>query len=161
MRRHRVIASLLAASLAAVLPCLGAASASVVSESEANAARAPHLRAHPAAPTLTPGMPELPESVPADAVFLVAKHDGQGDSGRLRFRAPRSGLFTVAFACEGRRAEVGIVVRGRATRLRCGVPHSSTVLDHRARQWVQVEAPRSVSWVMAVYKGTPAKASGG
>ena len=110
--------------------------------------------AEPAATAQRSDRPELSESVPDDAVFLVAKRYGRGDSKRLRFRSKR---FTVAFTCEARGRTNGaeLAVSEYTGRRRCGYPHSLILTDDRARQWVRVDAPRSVRWVMAVYKGTP------
>jgi hypothetical protein len=158
IRRRRARATSLVASIAIVVAGLSGTSQPAVSamtDPRAVAHPVETASADPAASAKRSDVPELSESVPEDAVFLLAKRYGRGDSKRLHFR---SRLFTVAFTCEGRgRTErVAVAMGGYTSRkVRCGLPYSLTVNDDQARQWVRVDAPRSVRWVMAVYEGTP------
>ena len=103
------------------------------------------------------GRPELSETVPDDAEFLIAKRYGRGDSKRWNFRIEPSEKFTVAFACKapGRPAAV-MEVSGHASTSRCGAPLNLSVGgDRRERQWLRIDAPRRVRWVVAVYRRLP------
>ena len=158
VRPRLMKAASLTAFLAVVMALLGGATptaASAMSEPPALAWRVDQL-ADPSARAPRSGTPALSESVPDDAMFLVSKRYGRGDSQRLHFRVERNRLFTVAFTCEAPRStKVEIAVTGLTRKQPCRVPSSSTIRDDRVRQWVMVDAPRSVRWVVAVYEGTP------